>query len=90
MQVISSEGLTKKRLEILQKLLSELSTCDEEAKVAVEALQTILSELQPQGKNIDMDITQQYGTIIVTDKIFSLHSKFSVQLSAAKVPDFWN
>ena len=50
LQVISSEGLTKDRLEILQKLLEELSRCDEEAKFAVEALQQILSELQPQGK----------------------------------------
>jgi hypothetical protein len=49
-QVISSEGLTKNRLDILQKLLNELSNCDEEAKFAVEALQQILSELQPQGK----------------------------------------
>lgn len=49
-QVISSDGLTKNRLEILQKLLNELSNCDEEAKFAVEALQSILSELQPQGK----------------------------------------
>ncbi|KAL5269078.1 hypothetical protein ACHWQZ_G002793 [Mnemiopsis leidyi] len=52
--VISSDGLTKNRLEILQKLLNELSNCDEEAKFAVEALQSILSELQPQGSSVDI------------------------------------
>ena len=47
--MVSADGLTKSRIDILLQLLLELSNCDNEAKSAVSALQRILFELNPQG-----------------------------------------